>query len=163
MEEWRQVGDFPGYSISSAGRVRNDDTGRIMALSRNQAGVIHVGLTKSLRQYKRSVAVLVACYFLDPPRLNFDTPIHLDGDRDNCEADNLMWRPRWFAIKYHQQFENNRRGYHSPIREISTGEEFETSWQAAVKYGLLDRDILLATENKTFTWPTYQIFEHIGY
>ena len=53
------------------------------------------------------------------------------------------------------------QGFSVPIVETHTGEEFPTSWDAAIKYGLIDRDILLAIQNKTFVWPTYQFFKTI--
>lgn len=157
--DWAQIDDFPGYSISHDGRVRNDDTGRLMVLTRNQHGLIQVGLTRDKHQYKRSVVLLVAHAYLEPPTPPaFNTPIQLDGDRSNCHAENLMWRPRWFAIKYRQQFYNGKRGFDEPIVEIHSEEYFKTSWDAAVKYGLLDREIFIATLNRTYVWPTYQEF-----
>lgn len=158
-EEWRSIYEFPGYSVSSHGRVRNDDNERIMTLLRNQQGIINVGLSKNKKQYKRSVTLLVANAFLDPPvPASFDTPINLDGDRSNNYVSNLMWRPRWFAAKYHAQFHNGQRGYKVPIEDVATGQRFPTSWEAAIEFGLIDREIFTATENRTYVWPTYQIF-----
>lgn len=163
-EVWREICSFPGYSVSDLGRVRNNETGRIMALLKNQNGIVNVGLTKDLVQYKRSVAILVATSFvpkLPQHRDAFDTPINLDGDRANNQASNLMWRPRWFAVRYFNQFQTNQRGFTVPVEEITTGEQFETSWEAAIKYGLLDREIFVATLNRTYVWPTYQKFRVI--
>lgn len=163
MMEWARIDEFPGYSVSDIGEVRNDRTGRYLSLTTNQAGIVQVGLVKGGSQYKRSVAVLVAKAFLDPPmHPRFNTPINLDGDRSNNRADNLMWRPRWFAVKYHKQFDKPRQGLRQPIREKRTGEIFPTSWEAAIKYGLLDRDILIATLNRTYVIPTYQEFELVA-
>lgn len=160
MECWREVHSFPNYSVSNLGRVRNEETGRLMTLLRNQHGIINVGLTKRKVQYKRSVTCLVANAFVSrPPNDYFDTPINLDGDRGNNNADNLTWRPRWFAVKYIHQFHPNApRGFTIPVVEISTGERFDTSWEAAIKYGLLDHEIYLASLNRTYVWPTYQRF-----
>jgi hypothetical protein len=156
---WEAITDFPGYSVNEIGQIKNEDTGRIMALTRNQKGIIQVGLMKGGIQYKRAVGLLVAKAFLPPPTPEtFDTVINLDGDRSNNHVDNLMWRPRWFAVRYHKQFHNERRGFAEPIVEIHTGERFKNSWQAAIKYGLIDREILTATLNRTFVWPTYQEF-----
>ena len=62
----------------------------------------------------------------------FDTPINLDGDRHNNRVENLTWRPRWFAIKYNQQF---RHPYENPIpariMDLKTGEVSENSFQCA--------------------------------
>ena len=159
MEHWKPVPEFPTYSVSNQGRIRNDSTGRIMALLVNQYGVVNVGFFCSGILYKRAVAKLVAKAFLPEPKLSsFDTPINLDGDRCNNQVDNLMWRPRWFAVKYNHQFHNDLRGFKKPIVDLKTGERFETSWDAAIKYGLLDREILVATMNNTYVWPTYQRF-----
>lgn len=162
MEEWSLIREFPGYSVSDCGRVRNDEQNRMMAICFNLGGTAHVGLTKNKKQHKRSVALLVARAFLRPaedPR--FDTPIHLDGDSRNNHAENLMWRPRWYAIRYQHQFTMAPQGFSVPIFETHTGEKFENSWEAATKYGLIDRDIMLAVINKTFVWPTYQFFKTV--
>lgn len=158
---WEPIPEFPGYSVSEKGEVRNDDTDRVLTPTPNQHGVAQVGLMKDRVQYKRGVALLVAQAFVEQPADTFNTPINLNGDRMDNHADNLMWRPRWFAITYHRQFHNDLRGFRRPIEEINTGEEFETSWDAAVKYGLIDREIMLATLNRTYVWPTYQEFRVI--
>src|SRR5690348_13611375 len=125
MEVWRQIYEFPAYSVSNMGRVRNDDTGRIMAMSRNQFGIVNVGLVVGRKQYKRSVALLVAEAFLPTWESEvFTSPIHLNGDREDCRAENLMWRPRWFAIKYHRQFRTGRISVRKTLEDVSTGERF---------------------------------------
>lgn len=163
MEHWREIPSFPGYSVSDEGRVRNDDSGRIIAIRVNNRGIAYVGLNSNGHQHKRTIARLVVEAFMEPPKLEaFDTPINLDGDRRNNHICNLTLRPRWFAIRYYQQFSWPRRGFNCPIEEVKTGEQFKTSWEAATKYGLLDREILLATLNRTYVWPTFQIFRVIA-
>ena len=101
--------------------------------------------------------------FLPPPSDVFDTPINLDGNRFNCAVDNLMCRPRWFAVRYNQQFTHGRydRPLGRPVTAIETGEVFPDSFLAACRYGLLERDLVLSIEHNTVTWPTYQTFEPI--
>lgn len=160
--EWKTIDEFPDYSVSDTGLIRNDETGRVITLTRNQQGLIQVGMMKEGLQHKRGVTLLVARAFLESPTLEaFNTPINLDGDRSNNIVSNLMWRPRWFAIKYHKQFETSRSKFARPIFEIKTGEQFKNSRAAAVKYGLLDFDIFMATMNRTYVWPTYQQFRTI--
>jgi hypothetical protein len=160
MEQWCVISPFPMYSVSTYGRIRNDKTDRVLALMVNHEGVVHVGLRRNNTQYKRSVTVLVAKAFVPrPANENFDTPINLDGDRTNNHISNILWRPRWFAVDYFRQFlPGAPRGFMCPVEDMKTKERFETSFDAAVKYGLLDREILLATLNRTFVWPTYQMF-----
>lgn len=159
MERWIEIYDFPGYSVSDYGRVRNDYSGRIMTMLRNQAKVIHVGLVRDGRQYKRSLAKLVANVFLPRNTLDhFTTPIHLDGDPENNHYTNLAWRPRQFADHYHRQY-NKWPLVGRPIRDVETGERFNDSWEACMKYGLLDKDVLRSVVHGTRVPPTFQTFE----
>ena len=162
MEQCIAIHEFPDYSVSDWGRVRNVNTGRVLVQVRNNQGVVNVGMMRGGIQQRRSVALLVARHFLDPhPSSRFNTPIHLDGERMNNRADNLLWRPRWFAIKYGQQFENDQRGFRVPVVDMDSGEEFPTSWEAATKFGLIDRDIWISAMNNTPVWPTYQRIREI--
>lgn len=159
MEEWKQIDGFETYSVSSFGNVRNDRTGRIMAQYSNQYGVVAVGLMNSGTQYHRSVPLLVANAFLESAFPAFDTPIHLDGDRRNNSVNNLRWRPRWFAVKYNQQFTNP---YPYPIvsrlRDDATGAVCGNSWLCCLEYGLLESDLVVSVLNRTYVWPTCQQF-----
>ncbi|QAY17199.1 HNH endonuclease [Streptomyces phage Madamato] len=163
QEEWREIAEFPGYSVSNAGGVRNDDTGRIMARQVNGRGIVYVGVCKRgpdslVVQHKRSVSVLVAQTFVPQPSEEFDTPIHLDGDRFNNDVTNILWRPRWFAIKYGQQFQQDGPSFNRPVQIIETEEVYESSWDAATKLGLLDREIAMSVMSRCYVWPIFQHF-----
>jgi NUMOD4 motif len=159
IETWKQIPVFTDYSVSDYGRIRSDKSGRILALNENQFGVVQVGLMFDGMQYHRSVPLLVAKAFLPREAEPFDTPINLDGDRHNNRVDNLAWRPRWFAIKYNQQF---RQPYENPISariiDLKTREVSENSFECACRYGLLEQDLVLSILNRTYVWPTYQEF-----
>lgn len=163
--EWRPIPSFPGYSVSETGYVRNDETGRVLTLLVNQSGVVNVGLTKKCKQYKRSVALLVANAFLEfRIHDSFDTPINLNGDRLNNNVWNLAWRPRWFATKYFRQFDEPSLAAERPVQEMETGKKFYSHWEAAFKYGLLATSVLIAAMEQTEVWPTKQHFRLIdGY
>lgn len=159
---WKAIPAFPDYEINEVGDVRRIKTGRIVRPTVNQQGNAMIGLSRDGEQYKRSLALLVALAFLgEPVNYRFDTPIHVDGNKLNCRADNLMWRPRHFAVRYHRQFHNDERGFKVPIIEVNTREEFPTSWDAAVKYGLIDKEILISVINRTVVFPTGQCFRPI--
>ena len=160
-EEWKPLPEFPGYSISNYGRVYNDDTGMEIRPTINQRGLAMIGPSKDGKQYRRGLAPLVADVFLSRAGLadRFDTPIHLDGDRSNCEVFNLMWRPRWFAVMYHKQFKDPKSSVAVPIRDVETNEWYPNSWDAAIKHGLLDIHIRNSIYNRTWTFPTHQTFE----
>lgn len=157
--QWRQIPNFSNYSVSSEGFVRNDESGRTMAMSVNQSGIVYVRLTKNCVQQARAVSLLVAAAFIQE-RLNasFDCAINVDGDRFNNRAVNLVWRPRWFATKFFRQLDEAHFDDHYPIEELNTLEYFDNPWDAAYKYGLLQADILLSVCNGTMVWPTRQKF-----
>lgn len=160
--EWKPIPEFPGYSVSFRGQVRNEDTDYLLQIRPNQFGLAQVSMQRGGHQFRRGVALLVANAFLDPPPSDlFNTPINLNGDRLDNYYENLVWRPRWFAIMYHQQFHNGKRGFRTPIRDLATDIIYPTSWEAAITFGLLDREIMIATHNKTYVWPTYQRFEQV--
>lgn len=162
-ELWKVIPEFPEYSVSNFGDIRSNKSGRILSTSPNQFGVVQVGLMKDGVQYHRSVPLLVAKAFLPVHPGPFDTPINLDGNRLNNIVENLVWRPRWFAIKYNRQF-RYPFDLHlpRPIVDIKTGVVSENSLECAKQYGLLEEEIVYAIMNKTYVWPTYQEFRPAG-
>lgn len=158
QERWAEIREFPRYFISDWGRVLNDLTGKYLRPTRNSKGVVMVGLMSGTVQRKRSLPLLVANAFLPPARDGFDTPINLDGDRENNHYENLMWRPLWFARKYSVQFFDNHSTYNDPIEDVETGELYKNSMHASVCNGVLDIEIYLSMLNDTKVWPTGQIF-----
>lgn len=160
MEIWETIPEFPDYLVSDRGLICNERTGRILVPKVNQGGVIHVGLVKDGVQRNRSIAKLVAEAFIPNENPRFNTPMHLDGNQEHNFVENLVWRPRPFAIQYYRQFENPLKiRINMPIEVIQTGERFDNSWAPAVKYGLLERSIVMSILNdSTPVFPTSQIF-----
>jgi hypothetical protein len=163
-EEWRVIEEFPDYAVSSYGRVRNLVTDLIKTPTQNQQGTASVLLMRDHDQYRRSVSVLVASAFVEREQYNHNTPIHLDGDLTNHHPDNLRWRPRWFALKYHKQF---KPGYfpaiNEPIEDVVTKRQYRNSLEASMEHGLLDVEIFLAIVNRTVVFPTNQRFQLVNW
>lgn len=160
------VQGFPDYFISDDGDVTNIETGRKLKHNYNWAGIAVVYLYKDEVKYCRSVAVLVAKHFVLNPLRRADTVIHLDGDRRNVRAENLAWRSRPFAIMYHHQFERpypNR--INAPLRIVETQEIFDSSFDLAKAYGLLESGVVLAAMNGSgnHSHTTYPHAFHIEY
>lgn len=134
---WRDIEGFEGFGVSNQGQVVSDWTSRPMAICVNQQGISFVRIMKDKRQYNRSLALLVAKAFLDPPRNEaYNSVIHLNGDKQDCRAINLMWRPRWYALQYHDMFnqEPSRVGVYIP----ATKETFGSLREFCTKYGLVE-------------------------
>lgn len=159
-DDWRPIEGFSNYSVNPLGQVMRNSTGRILKPRFNQYGVPYVGLMRNWRQVSLSLPRLVAYAFLPMPSDIFNTPIQLDGDRANCRVDNLMWRPRWYAVRYNRQFETRYENpIEAPIHAVHEQEQFPDSLSAACRYGLLEREVVLSILNQTPAWPTYQYFE----
>lgn len=165
QDEWRAIESFPDYKVSREGHIYSEITDRVMRTSINAQGSLKVNLMHENRIYTRNVNHLVAKTYLEPPkRSDFISIIHLDGDKTNCAANNLMWRPRYFTIRYHQQFEHDIfKSSRTPIVDMETGEEYPTIQDVVIRFGLLFNDILISAQNHTFTWPTYQRFQIIDH
>lgn len=92
LEQWKSLAniDFPNYSISNFGRLKNNKTGRISYGSKNKAGyrtakLSHEGVVRDLRIQK-----LVADHFLPNPE-NKEKSFNISGDRDDNTVSNLSW------------------------------------------------------------------------
>jgi hypothetical protein len=95
MEEWKDIKGFPGYQVSSYGRVRSFksnrhglcDTPHFLGTDINSNGYERVFLGSNGRFF---IHHLVAKEFIPNPN---EHPIvrHKDDDRSNNRADNLEW------------------------------------------------------------------------
>lgn len=143
-EEWVEIPLLEQYLVSTQGRVKNSKTGRILALQRNQSGSIYVSLQIDGKSLVRSVTRLVSDNFVPNIYTHisdlypFNTPIHLDGDRSNNYVNNLVWRPRWWAIEYQMQFPFDKPRIDVPLIEIHSGEIFANSIEVCLRYGLIE-------------------------
>ena len=159
-ELWAHIPGNPKYLISSYGNVKSEKTGLYIQPSINQQGHLKVNLMRHGALVTRSVSQLTARAFLEAPtRREFNSVIHLDGDKQNCMATNLAWRSRYFAIRYHQQFHTKLYARaNQRVVDVDSGEEFPSPREAAMTYGLLVSDIIVSSYARTFVWPTFQMF-----
>jgi hypothetical protein len=162
MDIWKPIVGFEGYSVSDHGLVRNEETGRILTVLHNQYGNRYVGLSKDGIQHRRSLPLLVATSFVKPAQPAFHAIIHRDTNKENNRADNLMWRPQWFAVKYWIQAKRGQIGSDTPVVEIKHQEIYPNSWEACLAFGLLESDLILSIINRTVTWPTFQEFRYLA-
>lgn len=161
MEQWIELEEFPGYSVSDQGRVRNDRNQKILTVSRtNRGNTAMVSIGADNGQLKRGLALLVCEAFIPRPRSDFNTPIYLDGDTMNCQVRNLAWRPRWFAQKHTVQFRQDL-GDVGPIRNLDTGIFYQSVWEVVLEHGVLFNEVIQGIVNKTQVFPLGQRFEFV--
>lgn len=160
---WELVDEFRNYRVSDHAEFVNIRTGNNVRPSRNQLGHAKITLVNEHKPATRSVAVIVANAFLGPPTPpHFDTPIHLDGQLMNCAADNLMWRPRWFAIKFHKQFYIERfYEYNVHIEDIESGDIFTSVKDVCTTHGLHYVDVIRSYVEETYVPLTLQEFRRV--
>ena len=89
-EVWKKVTDFPKYSVSNLGRVRNDEKGSILKPFKiggknNQYYAVDMWPKKSIRVHR-----LVASAFIPNPDHKREVN-HIDGDHFNNAVNNLEW------------------------------------------------------------------------
>jgi molybdenum-dependent DNA-binding transcriptional regulator ModE len=92
MEEWRTIKDFPIYSVSNLGNVKNDITGQVLKNS-VKAGYCNVSLTNENNKKSFKVHRLVALAFIDNPENKSDVN-HKDKNKLNNNLMNLEWMTR---------------------------------------------------------------------
>ena len=155
MEAWARIEDFPKYLINTSGTIINTRTQEPIKWALARYGIPTVGLYREGKLYRRSVSLLVAKTFLpEPMRYDFITPIHLDGDRGNCYVKNLMWRPRWFAIDFHQQRKiSPYPKWRRPFVIVDTEEIFSTPYDCAGVMGVLERGIVNSIWHEKYIFP----------
>lgn len=92
MEEWRVVQDFPNYSVSNFGNVKNTVTNKNMRLNL-KGGYIHVSLVHNKQKTTFKVHRLVAAAFIPNPENKSDVN-HEDKNKTNNHVSNLTWMTR---------------------------------------------------------------------
>ena len=148
MEAWLPIEEFPGYEVSSYGRVRNEDTGHVLGVYDNGHGVRQVVMRRNRHPTARAVHRLVATAFLHPPPFEDSVPMHIDGDWGNNAADNLIWKPRWFAVKHTRQAKQEAPRDTRPIRMIKTMRVYPNALECAKDIGGLESLVLLTAQNR---------------
>lgn len=159
--EWVEIEGFPMYVVNREGQIKNIRTHQNRHASRTQQGHEKVTLFCDGLPYTRSVALIVAKAFLwnDFNPEIFDTPIHLDNDPTNNHVDNLMWRPRWFALKYTKQYWNLEFRHATPkIQDVTTGIAYGSYIEPCQTFGLLYMDIIQSCTRGIEVFPTRKVF-----
>jgi hypothetical protein len=145
LDTWVPIDGFDPYEVSDQGVVRNSNTGRILKQYDNGRDTIFVTLSRGGQKYSKSVRRLVATTFIGEP-MEDDVAIPIDGDYSNNRADNLVWKPMWFAVRVKAQRRRTEPLYSFRIEEIATGRIFENSLEAANALDKLEDDIVRAVD-----------------
>ena len=91
MEEtYKQIDDFPNYSVSNKGQIKNNSSGKLLTCCKNLHGYLCVSLRKDGKTYNVKVHRCVASAFI-PNNESKRCIDHINRDKtDNCVS-NLRW------------------------------------------------------------------------
>lgn len=164
MADLKPIDGFEDYLIAEDGEVYTAWKQRRIKPSLTREGAVKITLYNEGRPYTRSLALLVAKAHLyndhDPDV--FDTPIHLDNDLCHNHVRNLMWRPRWFAVKYQEQYWNvNYRTSRIAVVDVKREMVYDSVMDACQEFGLLFIDVLKSCNTGETVFPTWKIFQYV--
>lgn len=146
-EIWRTIDGFPGYEVSSTGRVRNKETGYIIKPLLSASGYLCVRIRRSPGDYDKpalSVHRIVAETFLDgyQPGLQVN---HIDGNKLNNVVSNLEWCTRKENSQHAMRLGLFKPEAPEPpkrkVRIVETGETFDSIRECAKAIGVAEQHI----------------------
>ena len=91
MEQWKVIDEYPKYSVSTFGRVKNNATGKLLAQSISNWGYCRVAIYADNKRKQLSVHRAVATAFIpngNPERIQVN---HIDCNKQNNNVQNLEW------------------------------------------------------------------------
>lgn len=91
-EEWKDIEGFPGYRVSSSGRVWSKKLMRCLEIPEGNSkdGYLRIGLWNNNERWTHGVHRLVAIHFIPNPEMK-PTVNHKDKNRHNNHFSNLEW------------------------------------------------------------------------
>lgn len=146
-EVWKVITDFPRYSVSSYGRVRNNESGLVLR-QHDHKGYKTVLLYDAFGASKRfSAHRLVAMAFLAAPsELECEQINHKDGCKTNNHANNLEWCTR---SQNHRHSRDVLKNGLRPVLCVETEQEYESVKKAAEESSSYIPNIVRACKSGT--------------
>jgi hypothetical protein len=144
MEEWHVVEEFPNYSVSNLGNVKNNITNKIMKLN-VKSGYYNVSLVNETSKKTFKVHRLVAVAFIPNPENKSDVN-HEDKNKLNNNISNLTWMTRKENNQHKSVGLIYKSNKNKPINRLDkiTGNVIE-------KYNSIEDAGIWASENKFTT------------
>lgn len=88
--EWRKIKEFPTYSVSDLGQVRNDKRNNLLNVYVTRSGYVMVGLWRDGKHFRKNIHRLIAEAFLPNPENKAEVN-HINGDKIDNRVKNLEW------------------------------------------------------------------------
>ena len=121
MEEWQEIINFPNYSVSNFGNVKNNKKNKLMKIN-VKGGYCHISLKNETSKKSFKIHRLVALAFIPNPE-NKHTVNHKDKNKCNNNLENL----EWMTMEEQTQHRSNGLVYKSnknkPIIRLNLNDE----------------------------------------
>lgn len=125
IEIWRQVTDFPGYAVSSWGRVKRltgvkgTYAGHIHKQKANRQGYLYIQLSRDGTRKYFLINRLVCTVFHGPPPTPDHQAAHIDGNKINNNESNIAWKTRLENLNDKFVHGTVRRGEEHPNSKLT--------------------------------------------
>lgn len=128
MERWAAIEGHPGYEVSTAGRVRNAQTGKDLAQQAANIDYRSVSISAGGKKHKYYVHRLVAQAWAPnhdgKPFVN-----HINGKRDDNRAENLEWVT--MAENNNKKLAPGQEGWCRAVVQLSLDGAVIGAWKSA--------------------------------
>ena len=119
-ESWQIIDEFPIYSVSNIGRIRNDKTGYVLQGGYDRDGYRQVTISYNGKQYNRRICRLVAIAFIPDPQ-NLPLVNHKDEDKSNDRVENL----EWCTVAYNNNYGKRTQATRKKVMCVETGKIYD--------------------------------------
>lgn len=164
MEKWKPIDNFPGYHISSQGRVYSEKRGIYLKPFLDGWQYPCVSLCKNGKDHTKKIHRLVAESFIPNP-LSKREVNHIDGVKTNNHIGNLEWVTNKENIAHAFNTGLNVRGsYYAgrprrSIKIVETGETFDTIKDCSRRLGCTSKNIVHCLRRENGTCMGYHLEE----
>lgn len=118
-EEWRPVEDFPGYEVSSLGRVSGKRVSFLRPATVGGYPSVTLHAPGRRRTFKLHVLVCAAFHGPRPPGCE---AAHLNGVRADCRAGNLAWASPAENARHKREHKTWPAGEANPATKITAAQ-----------------------------------------
>ena len=141
-ECWIDMDEFPNHQLSTAGRVRNKRTGRVLKTFPDRYGYLRLSIGNVDNVY---IHQLMGEYFYGPKPFLKAEVNHIDTNRQNNSFLNLEWTTRkgnaeWASYKgtlnYQKGLDRAAEVNRIRVRIIETGQVFDSVRECAEYFGV---------------------------